>query len=925
MRKVNVLSVLATVGMTALASAGSLVACGGSGNGGGGTTTPGEDAGADQSAPPDSGVPAPGDAAPDSTVGPGTDGGAQDAGNGDGGSSDGATADAADAISACGSLAITGVAPPQGWNGVDVTVTIRGSGFVPCGTDADGGDAGACADTFALVATACAADAGLADAGPSDGGGAADAGAPSCVVDADGGGTVTWPLTNLTVTSATTATATVSAGALAGKYALVDTQGACSASLADAYTVLPATVTVSSVTPAYGWTGTETALTIAGSGFVSTPRAYVRIPTMSPPLQRLPSTAFVTSASLTSVAPPGLDPGGPYDLLVVNPDNTGGVLPAAFRVVSKPTPSITSLSPSSLTTSALGVANNVTITGCNFRGAPTIATISGVGAPPVAQTAGTLACTGPATCPGGTNVCTLDATIGGIGTGAFLVTVTDPDQGTTGEYSALVVTNPSAKLSTGFVADTSSPLHTGRRALGLVSGRIDDASRFLYAIGGEDKNGVPLASVEVAPLDLFGGLGSWAVQRNTLGLARSGVAVAQLGKYVYAIGGESAAGCAPTCTGGVTPTGTPLSSVERAKILDDADVVTLAAPVAQTGGSLAAGAWYYRVSVVRDNTDPANPLGEGLPSDEAIAQLGQPGSVALSWSAPPDAAHIAKYRVYRTPSVNGASQTEVLLFQTPDASTTTFVDDGTLTPQAQTPLGRGATGVFVAASSLSAARLDASATIARDSTGQAYVYVTGGFGKCKVTDAFGPMSCYEYATISADGATLGSFTAGVTTFGAPRARHGASTLSATNGISGYPASDPSFVFVAGGVDDTGSATSTEYAAVTAGGQLGIFASPTGGFATRRDGTSLQIANGYLYAFFGGNPVSSTYTGTADLTLISSVTATTVTTPNWSSAAVPNAPPALGRMGVTLESAYFYVVGGTTNDADALDTVYQVVY
>jgi hypothetical protein len=31
------------------------------------------------------------------------------------------------------------------------------------------------------------------------------------------------------------------------------------------------------------------------------------------------------------------------------------------------------------------------------------------------------------------------------------------------------------------------------------------------------------------------------------------------------------------------------------------------------------------------------------------------------------------------------------------------------------------------------------------------------------------------------------------------------------------------------------------------------------------------------------------------------------------------------MGVTLESAYFYVIGGTTNDADAVGTVYQVIY
>ena len=46
--------------------------------------------------------------------------------------------------------------------------------------------------------------------------------------------------------------------------------------------------------------------------------------------------------------------------------------------------------------------------------------------------------------------------------------------------------------------------------------------------------------------------------------------------------------------------------------------------------------------------------------------------------------------------------------------------------------------------------------------------------------------------------------------------------------------------------------------------------------------------------------------------------------SWSNATATT-PVALGRMGVTLESAYFYVIGGSTNDTDAVGTVYQVNY
>ena len=878
---------LASIAAVSLVSA-SLGALGaGCGGGDSGGVLPPSEAGGDTQS--DVTIPPPpgSDAQPDGMLPPspdtGADVGSVDSGAdvvpGDGGDGGGTLADgsdgAADApVDACGGVTITSVTPTQAWNGLTVDLTITGTGFIPCT-----GDAGACADQFQL----------------------------------GGSG---WALTNVSVPSSTTATATVPAGGPVGTYSLIDTQNGCTYSLANAYQILGATALISKIIPPYGWTGDDTPVTVIGSGFVSTPHATIHVPGMSPADQNLKSTAFVSTTSLTSIVPKGLTPGGPYDVTVINPNQTGGTLPAAFRVVSLPVPTISNVTPASLTTSQLGVTDNVTLTGCNFRAPLTVSTVDASGTV-VAQTAGTLTCNGAATCPGGTNVCTLPATIGaGLAAGAYVVRLTDNDQQTSGDYSALVVTNPAAKLNTGYV--TSSPLNVGRRSLGVASGRINDASRFLYAIAGEDAAGNALQSVEVAPLDLFGTTGSWFVERNTLNSKRSGAAVARLGEYVYVLGGTPST----SGTGGTTPTGTPMASIERAKILDLTDLPAVSDP-ASAAGSLAAGTWYYRVAVVRDGTDPDNPNGEGLPSDEGVITLSVTGGVTLTWTAPANAAHIAKYRIYRSAVVNGASQSEVFLADTASAATLSYTDDGTVAVGTMTPLQRGSTGVFITQSgALVHARLDANAVIAPDPTGQLYVYVTGGFGACVA--ATGPMSCYEYATISADGSTLGTFTPGATTFATARARHGAAVMDAANGIVPW-SSNAAFVFLSGGVDDAGSSTSAEYAVVTAGGQLGAWTATNSGFAPQRDGGQLEIVNGYLYAFFGGNAATHTYTPSTSFSYATSQTTTTVTLfQSWSDA-VAATPTGLGRMGVTLESAYFYVIGGTSNDTDALTSVYQIIY
>ena len=87
---------------------------------------------------------------------------------------------------------------------------------------------------------------------------------------------------------------------------------------------------------------------------------------------------------------------------------------------------------------------------------------------------------------------------------------------------------------------------TARRALSLVAGRPTSTSRYLYAIGGD--NGVTgnaatigssvYDSVESASVDVFGVMSGWAAQRNALPAPRTEAGAAQIGRFVYLLGGH---------------------------------------------------------------------------------------------------------------------------------------------------------------------------------------------------------------------------------------------------------------------------------------------------------------------------------------------------------------------------------------------------
>ncbi|HRI67582.1 MAG TPA: IPT/TIG domain-containing protein, partial [Polyangium sp.] len=235
-----------------------------------------------------------------------------------------------------------------------------------------------------------------------------------------------------------------------GPYDLVlRTADGCFATLPMAFTIVGApSLTVTDVIPRYGWTGTKTPVSIRGTMFQSTPKAYLVIPSLDPKIVPLKSTAFVNDTSLTSVVPAGLPVGGPYDVAVINPDGGGGLKPIAFRVTMSPPPTIDNVTPAAGTTQD---PTPITITECNFRDVATVEMVAQDGTTTMATVTAPPVCNGTIDCPDNTKQCTLMATVptNPMAVAPYVVRVTNTDEMTYGEYSLFVVTQPSAKLVIG--------------------------------------------------------------------------------------------------------------------------------------------------------------------------------------------------------------------------------------------------------------------------------------------------------------------------------------------------------------------------------------------------------------------------------------------------------------------------------------------
>ncbi|HEX7840343.1 MAG TPA: hypothetical protein VF469_22850, partial [Kofleriaceae bacterium] len=528
--------------------------------------------------------------------------------------------------------------------------------------------------------------------------------------------------------------AIVPSGQAPGSYDLALEDGLhCPTILPAAFTVTnTTTVTLKDVVQPFGAAASDTAVTIrrdttaAAPGdhpFVETPRVFLN-PHAGAPTDiavAMQSVAFLDGARVTGIVPAGA-PARVYDVVLVNPDGTVGLLPSGYTEAAGALPEIDSATPASIVDAT---GQRVTLAGKSFAVGDVVSlacvTAAGASEAAPAVVAADPVCTG-ADC---TQAVTIDGSALAIGS-VCVARVTNPD-GTFNEFSAIGVTNSSLNLDT---PRKGSDMTVGRRALVAAAGNATAANRFVYAIGGDGGTVAnALDSVEFAPVDRFGTLGAFAVQPSRLRAPRTLAGAVTVGRYVYLVGGNDGTG--------------PTTTAERALILSpqESPEVTDVDLQLQAAG-LDAGTYHYRVSAVFSASDPDNPGGESLASDEFTIRVpsfsGKKVALTLIWRAPVDALgaalpNVTGYRVYRT-AKDGAPGSEALLGTTP-ASPRTFLDDGSGTLGTPVPLPLGTTGTWRALPDLGTPREGLAVAAAHDPSAPNTLYVYALLGRSSATAA----------------------------------------------------------------------------------------------------------------------------------------------------------------------------------------------
>ncbi|NUQ78004.1 MAG: hypothetical protein HUU21_31100 [Polyangiaceae bacterium] len=722
--------------------------------------------------------------------------------------------------------------------------------------------------------------------------------------------------------------AEVPAGLPPGSYDVhLDDASECSAAVLPGGLTIAAdqNLTVARVEPPFGDSAAAVPITIfrdtaapapADMPFAATPSVFLNpAASQNPPPDAVGiEVSFVTLIdpdTLTAVVPANT-PVGLYDVVVVNPEGTVGILKDGYNSLMAPPPVIESVTPPSVAASSGQI---VVVEGSDFRpdalisltcvdamGAPTAA-------PPVTQTQ-------PVCDANGKNcsmAATIDATVLGAGS-VCVLRVTNADM-SFGDFSAIGVTTPSLNLET---PKPGTPMNVARRGLVSAAVKATTAARFVFAVAGDDGIGMVFDSVEAAPVDLYGKMGSWAVQRYNLTTPRVFAGGASSGRYIYVGGGRD----------GMM---NDLASVERAMLLSPAEAPVVADVDLTLGDvGLEAGQWFYRVSAVFDAADPENPGGESLASDEFVIKLpaipNKKIAVILTWTEPKDMLGnplpgVAGYRIYRTPMVNGTSFGEVLLAEVQGAATLKYTDDGTATPGTDTPLPLGSTGAWTKLPDLAVPRNGASFAIGPDpDSPDTKLYLYAIFGK----NGNALQNDYEYLSIDvgANGhhTVAPAWTTGAAT-GAGRYNHGAWIVDrAIKAEVGQMPNDPdtTFIYVGGGQNLAGGfVNDVNRARVQPGGELDAFAfagkNVTGGWA----GYGVLAAAGQLF-LFGGDQAQPATKGISGQIIDS---AGTLANNSWNAGLSLATPRAF--MGSSVQSAFAFFIGGTT-DVDAASTSTELV-
>lgn len=705
--------------------------------------------------------------------------------------------------------------------------------------------------------------------------------------------------------------AIVPAGLAPGPYDVQLTDAAtCQVTLSPAFTETnQLTLALTGIDPPFGWTQADTGVTLTATApppagktaFQNVPAVYLN-PNPAGPGQvatALRAVGFVKSSQVTALVAKGLPPGA-YDVIVINPDATVGVLVKGFSVTPNKPPIIDAIAPGSIPNSS----QVVNVLGSGFDAAAKVS----------------LTCKDPANIVTGFPASVVSATATEVQTtvngaaiavgSACVVRVTNPDS-TYGDFSALGVTGPAENL-TAFVPGPN--MQTARRALGLTHGRITGAARFLYAIGG-DKGAAAsaLKSVEAVPINPFGELGTWRTLPTSLPSPRTYTTAQTLGRYVYVAGGNDGAGA-----------NSPSQQVYRAQILGPVDsprVVDVLLDLNANG--IGTGLWYYRVSAVMAAGDVNNPSGEGLPSDPqpiSVPVLPLDVQVKLTWTPVPAA---AKYRIYRSPTPGLAAGSEQLLAEVA-GNVVAYNDDGSAVPNpAVVPRQLGDLGEWAVQPALNQAREGLALSLGPDpvAAGKWYLYALLGRGP-----ASSLLTTYEILpiTVNPDGTQT---VAANWTFGGAGVSTGRWELAGfvvdrtvTNRLAN-PATDV-WIYAGCGANAAANGTVSNFDAgrILAGGQL------TGWTVvkalTGAAGYGAAAAANQLFVFGGNNAGPGVGGKSGQLCGTGGPCSPEPGVQNWNAGISLASPRYL--MGSTIESGRIFIVGGD-GGAGAVSTVESVVW
>ena len=527
---------------------------------------------------------------------------------------------------------------------------------------------------------------------------------------------------------------------------LTDDEDSCSETTDELLTITSElTVAIDTIAPPFGTPEDSTSVVITAvdplqsadmTQFEATPRAYLSSPQESSATE-IRALQFLDETELNGIVPSGLTIDN-YDLIVVNPDGSVGVLEEAFAVTEDPAPLIDSVSPGSWTNDEAALP--VTIEGENFRPDPEVEVFC---LPPGQDETDEDQLDEP------NEIVITDVDDDEIQItvdtnnldhlSVCFVRVTNTDT-TFGEYSPVTVTNPAGN----FVAfQEGAAFDLARRAPTAFSGVPSRQNRYLYVVGGDDGDAdEAFTSGEFASLGRFGQPRNWRYLPFDLPSGRSLANGIRVDDFVYLVGGSDE--------------GTPTTEVLRAHVLDPLEVpeivdVGLDLDEENIGANtgLEAGVYYYRVSAVFDDNDPVNPDGESIASEPQPLNLPLDGfEVTIGWEPPENDEHLVGYRVYRSVDPDDPYGDESLLVDV-DATTTSHLDDGSVTPSAGVhTIPTGSLGTWHHFTDLEQERMvagiDAVANPA--DTDEHLVYVVGG------EDSSGGFRAdYEYFSITVDG------------------------------------------------------------------------------------------------------------------------------------------------------------------------------